>query len=122
MTMHIQAKLDGGDWQLPLNRQETEAVLENIAAVVKLCEALGIEAVLIGPRFVIRISDIEVGRWNHALSGVIWAALDPVGRWGSCQCERWREKRSCLHIDALLRRVEPESGRLADVLPFPSQS
>jgi hypothetical protein len=83
MAMQIQAKLDGGDWQLPLNRQETEAVLENIAAVVKLCEALGIEAVLIGPRFVIRVSDMEVGRWDHALSGVVWAALDPVGRWGS---------------------------------------
>jgi hypothetical protein len=97
------------------------AVLENIAAVVKLCEALGIEAVLIGPRFVIRISDIEVGRWDHALSGVVWAALDPVGRWGSCQCERWREQRSCLHIDALLRRSEPEAERLAAVLPFPSR-
>jgi hypothetical protein len=119
MAMQIQAKLDGGDWQLPLNRQETEAVLENIAAVVKLCEALGIEAVLIGPRFVIRVSDMEVGRWDHALSGVVWAALDPVGRWGSCQCESWREKRSCGHVDALLRRVEPEGGRVADVLPFP---
>jgi hypothetical protein len=29
MAMQIQAKLDGGDWQLPLNRQETEAVLSD---------------------------------------------------------------------------------------------